>query len=224
MSLRDTRLQDSMPLDWTGLSSPVAAKTLRQAFHSDLEMSGSGVSANTCVETLRGSVAARDLQVGDLVKTSRSGFSKLRWVGTSRLNGSQPVPMRCAMNGGQNNKTLLSADQLVLVEHDQSERLYGTRRVLCAARYLTAGDQFVPDEKVSPVFIHLLFDAIELVKCGAVWVESFCPDMDYIRVHNGAMARDIMQHMPRLANQQGLAAFVRDLPVLDRCETEALFQ
>lgn len=224
MNFRDTRLQESMPLDWTGLSSPVAAKSLRQAFHSDIDISPSGLSANTCVETLRGTVAARDLQAGDLVKTNRSGFAKLRWVGTSRRNRSGAVPMRCAMTGGQNSKTLLAADQLVLVEHERGERLYGTRRVLCAARHLTAGNQFMPDHKVSPVFIHLLFDAVELVKCGSVWVESFCPDMDYIRTQDDAVARDIMNQMPRLASHQGLAAYVRDLPILDRNETAALFQ
>lgn len=223
MSFRDTRHQENMPLHWTGLSSPVAARALNQALHSEVDIATSGVSANTRVDTLRGSVAARDLQIGDQVKTRRSGFATLRWIGTSRPNGRQNMPMRRALRGGQHRTVLLTAEQLVLVEHNRGAQLFGTQQVLCRAGHLEIGAQFIPDKKVTPVFVHLLFDAVELVKCGSVWVESLCPDMEHIRAQSHAVADDILTHMPRLTNHQGLAAYVRDLPVLDRRETEALF-
>lgn len=187
------------------------------------EFTPSGVSANTRVETLRGPVAARDLKIGDQVKTRRGGFATLRWVGTSRPLERAGTPMRRVGSDGREGTTLLAPDHLVLISHPQNDLLFGAADVLCPAKYLVASGHFVPDANVSPALVHLLFDTYELVKCGEDWVESLLPDMDQIRAEDPETADEIVEYLPRLSSRQGLASYLRTHPVLDAREARLLF-
>lgn len=191
--------------------------------HSRRGIASSGLSANTRVETLRGPVAARELQIGDQVKTYGGGFSTLRWVGTSRLAEDAGLPMRRTSFDGRESSTLVTSDQLVLVSHAQNDALFGTSEVLCPAMHLAAAGVFTPDPTVNPTIVHLLFDTYELVKCGDDWVESLRPNMDQIRSEDAETAQEILLHLPKLVSHQGRAAYVRTRPVLDEREVALLF-
>ncbi|WP_143064315.1 Hint domain-containing protein [Aliiroseovarius sediminilitoris] len=223
MSLRDIRVQETIPIHWTGFSSTSPVNDPMRGRHSRRGIASSGLSANTRVETLRGPVIARELQIGDQVKTYGGGFSTLRWVGTSRVADEASVPMRRTSFDGHESSTLVTSDQLVLVSHYQTEILFGANEVLCPAIHLADIGMFSPDPTVNPIFVHLLFDTYELVKCGDDWLESLRPNMDQIVAEDAKTAQEILSHLPKLVSQQGRAAYVRTRPVLDEREVALLF-
>lgn len=171
---------------------------------------------------MRGSVAARDLQIGDMVKTKNGHFAALRWVGTSRPAETSGLPMRRLAADGRECTTLLAPDHLVLIKHEMCEFLFGTDEVMCPAKYLAKVGMFLPDPTVNPVFVHLLFDTYELVHAGDDWVESLLPDMDRIRAEDLDTANDIVARLPRLSHEQGMASYIPTRPVLDEREVTLL--
>lgn len=223
MSLRDLRVQETIPIHWTGFSSTTSSSEKRRARHSDHGFASSGVSANTRVDTLRGEVAARDLQIGDMVKTKSGQHAALRWVGTSRSNQASELPMRRLNADGRESTTLLAPDHLVLVSHEMCEFLFGTDEVLCPVKHLAKAGLYVPDPSVNPVFVHMLFDTYELIQAGDDWVESLLPDMDRIRAEDLDTANDIVARIPRLSHEQGLASYIPTRPVLNEREAALLF-
>ena len=216
LSLRDIRVQETVPLHWTGFSPTSPVNDPMRGRHSRNGIALSGLSANTRVDTLRGPVAARDLQIGDQVKVYSGGFATLRWVGTSRPLDDAGLPMRRISSDGGETTTLLTAEHLVLVSHPKIELLFGVNEVLCPAKHL-------PDSSVNPAFVHLLFDTYELVQCGDDWVESLMPQMDQIRAEELDTAQEILTLLPKLASRQGLASYVHTRPVLDEREATVLF-
>ena len=192
--------------------------------HSRDGIAQSGVSANTRVDTLRGQVAARDLQIGDQVKTFDGTFAELRWVGTSRPSMGQDMPMRRTNDDGSESTTLLTPEHLVLVKNPKIALMFGVDDALCPAKFLSKSGAYVPDPTVNPVFVHLLFDTCELVKCGTDWVESLSPNMAQIRSEDLDTAKEIVKHLPRLANHQGHSSYIQDRLVLNEREAELLFQ
>ncbi|MCK8484165.1 Hint domain-containing protein [Aliiroseovarius sp. S2029] len=223
MSLRDIRVQENTPIHWAGFSPISPTHDPLRGRHSRGGIASSGLSAHTRVETLRGPVHARDLQIGDQVKTHRGGYATLRWVGTSRLSDQGDPPMRRTSFDGRESTSLVTPDQLVLITHQQNELLFGAAEVLCSARDLAAVGLFTPDETVNPTFVHVLFDTYELLHCGDDWVESLRPDMDRIRTADADTADEILTHLPKLASHQARAAYVRTRPILDEREVSLLF-
>ncbi|MCK8463587.1 Hint domain-containing protein [Aliiroseovarius sp. S1339] len=221
--MRDIRVQETIPLHWTGFSSTSPVNDPMRGRHSRNGIALSGLSANTRVETLRGPVAARDLQIGDQVKVHSGGFATLRWVGTSRPLDDAGLPMRRLSADGADTTTVLTADHLVLVSHPKIELLFGVNEVLCPAKYLATTGMFLPDSSVNPAFVHLLFDTYELVQCGDDWVESLMPNIDRIRAEEQDTATEILTLLPKLASHQGLASYVCTQPVLDEREATVLF-
>ena len=201
MSFRDLKSEQSSSLSQAGFApfgvdhAPLRPSQARNA------IAASGISANSRIDTLRGKVAARDLREGDQVKIYGDKFATLRWVGLSRQ--------------GDNN--------LVMVRHPRTELLFGTNEVLCPARFLADAGLFVQDDTVTPVFVHLLFETYELIKCGEDWVESLMPNMSHIRSADLGVAKEITAVLPRLETEQGLASYVRNRPVLNAREALVLF-
>lgn len=191
--------------------------------HSRNGITSSGVSANTRIETLRGSVAARELQIGDQIKVLSGGFSTLRWVGTSRPQDDIGLPMRRYTADGNESTTLLTGEHLVLVSDPKIALLFGVDEVLCPAKHLVKAGFFVPDPSVNPTYVHLLFDTYELVQTGDDWVESLWPDMDQIRAVELDTAQEIMTLLPKLSSRQGLASYIQTRPILDEREASVLF-
>lgn len=223
MSFRDLKSEQSSSLSQAGFApfgvdhAPLRPSQARNA------IAASGISANSRIDTLRGKVAARDLREGDQVKIYGDKFATLRWVGLSRQGDNSDLPMRRVETDGSPSTTLLSPDNLVMVRHPRTELLFGTNEVLCPARFLADAGLFVQDDTVTPVFVHLLFETYELIKCGEDWVESLMPNMSHIRSADLGVAKEITAVLPRLETEQGLASYVRNRPVLNAREALVLF-
>ena len=107
----------------------------------------------TPVETVRGPVAAGNLQRGDLIRTADNGLQPVLRVNRLRLpsRGSfTPVILRAPFLG-QGSDVLLSADQLVMLGGAEVEYMFGVEEVLVPAHALANGTIARSDERQASV-------------------------------------------------------------------------
>ena len=135
----------------------------------------------TLIETARGPLAVEALVPGDLVLTRDNGPQRLRWVGKRALSLADLIvqprlrPLRIAAGSlGQGlplRDLVVSPQHRMLIEGARAEMLFGEPEVLVAARHLGAED-LLPQ---GVTYIHLLFDAHEIIRAEGAWTESFQP-------------------------------------------------
>jgi Ca2+-binding RTX toxin-like protein len=139
----------------------------------------------TLIETKSGPVPVELLRVGHKVLTRDNGFQRIRWIGRRQLVRAdlaanpalQPVLIRKGALGGG----LPSADMRVSPQHRmlltgaRADLLFGETEVLAAALHLVGqpGVERAPCDSVT--YLHLMFDAHEIILADGAWTESFHP-------------------------------------------------
>lgn len=139
----------------------------------------------TLIETLAGRIPVEDLRPGDMVLTRDNGYQPLRWIGRRDLCAAdlaansrlQPVRIaKGALGGGLPEADIIVSPQhRMLVTGERSELLFGEAEVLVAALHLVGrpGIERLSVAEVS--YLHLLFDAHEIILAAGAWTESFQP-------------------------------------------------
>lgn len=142
-------------------------------------------TGSSLILTKHGLTAARDLRVGDLVQTRDNGYQEIRWVGLRSLEAAtlsslpQYRPIRIAKDslgpGVPERDLLLSPNHRVLVQSQSLQLYFGEYEALVAAKHLgnRPGITQMPAAPVS--YVHLLFDAHQIVLSDGAWTESFLP-------------------------------------------------
>lgn len=137
--------------------------------------------AGTMIDTDTGPRKVQDLRPGDLIRTE-DGLSPLRWIGRSAVKASREAlyPVRLpagALGRAQPDRDLLvSQNHRIALEGTDCELLFGSARVLVAAKHLVGQFGIRLDRSFSrPVYYHLLFDQHELVRSNGLVTESFHP-------------------------------------------------
>lgn len=227
MVLRDIKIEDGLSVSWPGVPnvrSASSVSTQNESRRAKLGGALSGVSANTMVETARGNVTARALQVGDQVRTLKGRFAPIKWLGHSSMSKTKSTsPIRFASLTDGQSGALLTPGSLVLVDHPLCEMLTGASRVVCSADMLGQVGQATADDTVSPMMVHILLDKTEMMRCGDYWVESLIPEIDQIQRDAPEVVEEILDACPRLRSQQGIASYLRDLLVIDQREASVIF-
>ena len=88
----------------------------------------------------------------------------------------------------------------MLIEGARAEMLFGEAEVLVAARHLPWGEVILP---AGVTYMHLLFDAHEIIAAEGVWAESFQPAARMVSAMEAEIRREIEALFPSL----GLAGF-----------------
>ena len=139
----------------------------------------------TRIRTARGQVRVEKLRVGDLVATRDEGLQPVRWIGRRDLSLADLIvqpqlqPVRIAAGalaaGCPARDMMVSPQHRMLVQDARAEMLFGEGEVLVAALHLLAlpGVKQVLPAGVS--YIHLLFDAHQIIEAEGAWTESFQP-------------------------------------------------
>lgn len=125
-----------------------------------------GFLPGTLVDTDRGFVEVRDLKPGDMVYTFDGGAQEVKAVKHSvpRLTTLVHVPAGAL---GNDTDLLLPSDQMVALELDAAERLFGVPLVMTKLISLAGYKGISPALPERLARIHLEFDEEELV-----WAES----------------------------------------------------
>jgi len=168
----------------------------------------------TRIATKRGEVPVQQLKEGDKVFTRDNGPQELRWIGRRNLSYADltrmpayfPVLIRAGALGPQNPQRdmMVSPNHRMLITSELAEVMFGEREVLVAAKHLTGldGVEAYPVPKVS--YIHMMFDAHEVVLADGVWAESFQPGDHAMAGIKDAQRQEILDLFPELQGAQGL--------------------
>ena len=177
----------------------------------------------TLIATETGPRRVEDLAPGDLVLTRDNGLQPLRWVGRRTLSladlivqpALRPVRLAAGRLPGLERDLLVSPQHRMLVEGARAEMLFGEPEVLVAARHFA-------ESVLAPgvTYLHLLFDAHEIIKAEGAWTESFQPATRMLSEMEAETRAEIEALFPGLGHQ----GFPAARPALKAHEARVLME
>ncbi|WP_347309832.1 Hint domain-containing protein [Defluviimonas sp. SAOS-178_SWC] len=157
------------------------------------------------------------LCVGDRVLTRDNGYRPIRWIGARRFDGAmlanypEFLPVRIAAgalgDGRPARDIVVSPQHRMLLTGAEAMELAGESEILLAAVDLIGLGVAEPACVDAVVYVHILFDAHEIVSANGCWSESFLPEAAALDGLHPAQRREILTIFPELANTEGQAAF-----------------
>lgn len=134
-------------------------------------------TAGTAILTPEGNRPVEDLRPGDLVVTRDNGVQPLRWVGQRRVRASgEFAPIQFEIGALSNAKPLLvSPNHRMLITGPSAQYLFSEREVLVAAKFLVNDTDIRRAPGGWVTYVHLLFDAHEIVWAEGCGSESLLP-------------------------------------------------
>lgn len=155
------------------------------------------------------------LQPGDLVVTRDYGLQPIRWAGRRRVPGRgrfAPVRLRTGALPGLDGDLLVSPQHRMLLVGHHAELTFGEHEVLVAARHLVDGRSVTLQPTEAVTYVHVLFDAHEIICAEGAATESFHPGGMGLPAVEGAARGEL------LALRPGLRAFLASYgPAARRC-------
>lgn len=165
--------------------------------------------------TDQGEIAVDDLQPGDRVLTRDHGYQPIRWIGRRDMTAVEllaeprfnPVSIAAgALGAGMPHRDMLVSPQhRILITGARSELLFGEHEILVAAKHLV-GQAGIEQRLSSGVsYLHILFDAHEIVRADGAWSESFRPGAQTLNGMEEGQRSEILALFPEL--QTNIEAF-----------------
>jgi len=184
------------------------------------------------IETKDGPIAVENLRVGQKVLTRDNGFQRIRWIGR-RVLGAQDLAVNPALHPvlirkGALGDGLPTADLRVSPQHrmllsgPRADFLFGESEVLAAALHLVGqpGIERAPCDSVT--YLHLMFDAHEIILADSAWTESFQPGQGTLTGLDGAQRAELFAIFPELRFPKALSALVAARRCLKAYEVDVL--
>ncbi|MDE3237617.1 MAG: Hint domain-containing protein [Paracoccaceae bacterium] len=171
----------------------------------------------TLIATPTGERLVEDLKVGDRVITRDNGIQEIRWVGSKILDGRQlnaanhlrPILIRAGSlgEGLPERDMLVSPNHRVLVANDRTALYFDEHEVLVAAKHLVNNSTVLQMPTLNATYIHIMFDAHEVVLSNGAWTESFQPGDYTLKGIGNAQRNEIFELFPELKTLSGLGAY-----------------
>lgn len=157
-------------------------------------------TSGTAIRTPHGDVLIDDLNVGDLVTTMDNGPQRIRWIGMRNLNCAE-------LAAAPNLRPILIQKGILGVERDllvspQHGMLIGND--LARAKHLVAGNRGirVANGQHNVSYIHLMFDAHQIVFTENAPSESFYPGPMALSAKGELATEELFELMPDLRGVQ----------------------
>lgn len=161
----------------------------------------------TQILTPDGPRLVEDLCEGDLVQTKDNGPQALRWIGGRRISGARlyampelrPVRLRVdALGIGHPDTDLIVSPQhRMLVSGKAARDLFNADEVLVAAKDLVNDKSIVIDRTHRQLhYIHLLFDAHQVIVANGLETESFHPEIADLDDVAGDQKQRLLERFP----------------------------
>ncbi|OYX43247.1 MAG: hypothetical protein B7Z02_09585 [Rhodobacterales bacterium 32-67-9] len=173
--------------------------------------------AGTEIATRRGPVCIEDLCVGDRILTRDNGYRPIRWIGARQFDTValadypelQPVriPAGTLGDGRPACDIVVSPQHRMLLTGALALSLGGESEILIAAAELIHLGIAEPAALDAVVYVHIMFDAHEIVSANGCWSESFHPEASALDGLHLAQRREILAIFPELATADGQAAY-----------------
>jgi Ca2+-binding RTX toxin-like protein len=161
-------------------------------------------TAGTAIRTPQGDVLIDELRVGDLVCTLDNGPRPIRWIGRLTLNGQtlqdnpnqRPVLIK---------RGTLGAERDLLVSPQHGVVMGRTGDHLVRAKHLVGampGVRFARDKR-KVTYIHLMFDAHQIIFAENIASESFYPGHMALSMLGRGALMEVLELFPDLAGNLG---------------------
>jgi Hint domain len=167
----------------------------------------------TRIATPSGPRAVEALRPGDLVLTLDNGSQPVRWAGSVMAKGSGATAPVLIPAGtfGPHAEVRLSPQHRVCLAGWAVEMTTGATEVLVRARHLVVAGVAECRDPGRVRYVHLMFDAHEIISANGLWCESYRPGPASLAAHSPAVQREIFTLFPDLARDPlaGHAALAR---------------
>ncbi len=179
-------------------------------------------TAGTMIDTPDGPRAVETLRAGDMVTTRDGGARPLAWTGTRTMTvADRHAPVRIAANAlGEHGELVVSPQHRILLADWRADLLFGAADVLVAAKHLVNGDTICQLPGGEVTYVHICFDAHEIVFANGLAAESFHVGAHALDTLEEAAREEILEIFPELAAESGGAVTAR--PVLKAHEARLL--
>ena len=153
----------------------------------------------TLIATPSGPRRIEAIGVGDLVTTRDHGPQPVRWTGVRRVPGHGDfAPISIAAGAlGNRRHLLVSPQHRMLVTGWRAELLCGADEVLVAACHLVDDQAIRPAPAHKVTYLHLMFEAHEIIFAEGAATESLDPSGEFAR-RDSSVAREIQALFPEL--------------------------
>ncbi len=161
----------------------------------------------TMIATDHGPCRVEHLRVGDRVLTRDDGLQDIRWIGTRMLSAAQlaatpafrpvRVPAHLFGPGMPARDVWLSPNHRLLSQNPRASLYFGEHEVLVAAKFLPGLQASVQVQGVT--YIHLLFDAHQIVLSDGIWTESYLPGDQTLGGLEAGSRAEILALFPELS-------------------------
>lgn len=173
--------------------------------------SGSGpvcFAAGTAILTPSGEVPVEHLRPGDAVFTRDNGRQILRWSGMREAPAvGRWAPVEFAKGALGNARPLrVSQQHRMLLSNSRAEMLFGTPDVLVPAINLVNGTDIRLCEGGQVAYVHLLFDAHQIVFAEGIATESLFPGKVAMGALDDAARAEVLALFPELSREYGPTA------------------
>ncbi|MDV7144873.1 Hint domain-containing protein [Tropicimonas sp. TH_r6] len=212
-----------LEVQWTGAESGVVnfldsnGTVTGSAEFSEIERVVPCFTPGTLIRTAKGDIPVEDLCEGDLVLTRDNGLRPIRWfgrrtVGRFKLLANprlRPIHIRRGALGPNvpDRDMMVSPQHRLLFANSAAHLLLGEAEVLVKAKDLThlAGVDRLETEEVD--YIHIMFDAHEIVLADNCWSESFQPGDMVAAPETREIFGELLEIFPELATEEGRQAY-----------------
>ncbi|MCB1348272.1 MAG: Hint domain-containing protein, partial [Maritimibacter sp.] len=152
------------------------------------------------IATPRGERAIETLVPGDLVLTRDHGPQPVRWIGASTIAGTgRAAPIRFAPGVFGNPRPLFVSPQHRMLYIGSDATLYfDAPEVMVPAKHLVNGTTIRPAERAAVTYVHLMFDAHEIIRADGVWSESFHPGAEGLGLLDPGTREGLFRTFPAL--------------------------
>ncbi len=172
----------------------------------------------TWIGTPTGPRLIEELQVGDLVRTLDEGPQAIKMILDDSFRAvGDFAPIRFAKGAiGNGAPLVVSPQHRMLITGWQAELYFGQREVMVAAKHLVNGDTIRQVSGGSVRYIHLLFEAHQIVFAQGVPSESYFPG-HALNASEDATKSEVQLLFPQLTHRE-TESWQTVRPVLKRFE------
>ncbi len=184
------------------------------------------------IMTSTGPKRADALQSGEKIVTRDNGMQELAWIGQKTLGlgnmiaNPELAPVTIAAgalgNGLPEKELQVSPNHRVLMIGEMNRLLFDTGEVLVAAKHLVGRPGITQSVPNSVTYLHLMFEAHELILSDGAWTESFQPAEHALNGVESDQREELFAIFPELKSPEALQNFAAARRSLKRFEAEYL--
>lgn len=163
----------------------------------------------TMILTDKGSIPVELLRIGMSVMTRDNGMQKIRWIGRKHVPSDaldlRPNLRPVLIKRGAFGPDVPSRDMRVSQQHRMlmtgylAELSFGERELLAPAKALTENESVSVDDAQQGVeYLHLMFDAHEVICADGAWTESFHPGSFGVSALDCEACEELFELFPEL--------------------------